>query len=294
MNMLTVLGGKGFIGGHFVDLLKKQNSQYIANEKLDYNVKTNDVISYISTVDNYNVFENPYIDIDTNLTVLIKLLESWRNRVEQKRYVGCFNFVSSWFVYGNEYGLRFLGNEIGLNGFGASETDRCDPKGFYGITKRAAEQLLISYCETYGLNYRILRLSNVIGPGDKKVSKKKNALTYMINQMKEDKLIELYDDGDFYRDFIHVDDCVTAIDLVLTKGDENAIYNIGGGVPVKFKNAIEHAWAKMGSRSEIVPIVGKEFHRVVQAKSFFMCTAKLRKLGFVPKYDIYQAIDTLI
>ena len=171
MNMLTVLGGKGFIGGHLVDLLKKQNSQYIANEKLDYNVKTNDVISYISTVDNYNVFENPYIDIDTNLTGLIKLLESWRNRVEYKQDFGCFNFISSWFVYGNEYGPNFSGNENGPNRLGARETDRCDPKGFYGITKRAAEQLLISYCETYGLNYRILRLANVIGPGDKKVSK---------------------------------------------------------------------------------------------------------------------------
>src|ERR1035437_2117586 len=204
---LSVFGGQGFIGSKFIEQTTQQ-VRVMPHRDLSVNIFDHDVLNFISTVDNYNVFENPYIDIDTHLTGLIKLLESWRNRVEYKQDFGCFNFISSWFVYGNEYGPNFSGNENGPNRLGARETDRCDPKGFYGITKRAAEQLLISYCETYGLNYRILRLANVIGPGDKKVSKKKNALTYMVNQLKEDKKIEIYDGGDFYRDFIHVDDCV--------------------------------------------------------------------------------------
>ena len=53
------------------------------------------------------------------------------------------------------------------------ESDYCDPTGFYSITKRAAEQLIISYCNTFNLKYRILRLTNIIGENDKKVSSQK-------------------------------------------------------------------------------------------------------------------------
>ena len=115
---------------------------------------------------------------------MIKVLENIKNKNNTT-----FNFISSWFVYGN-------------TDLPAHEESYCDPRGFYSITKRAAEQLLISYCETYEIKYRILRLANVIGTGDKKVSKKKNALTYLINELKQDNAINLYSDGDLYRDYI--------------------------------------------------------------------------------------------
>ena len=42
------------------------------------------------------------------------------------------------------------------------ENALCDPKGFYSITKRTAEQLLISYCETFNIKYRIVRILCVV------------------------------------------------------------------------------------------------------------------------------------
>ena len=43
---------------------------------------------------------------------------------------------------------------------------------------------LISYCKTYNINYRILRLGNVVGVGDLGVSKEKNALQYLVDKIK--------------------------------------------------------------------------------------------------------------
>ena len=92
-------------------------------------------VYFISTVDNYNVHTDMHIDINTNLNVLMDVLKSFRESSPD----AVFNFISSWFVYGN----------VPLP---AKEDSHCNPRGFYSITKRAAEQMLISYCETFGLN----------------------------------------------------------------------------------------------------------------------------------------------
>jgi UDP-glucose 4-epimerase len=189
---INVLGGYGFIGGRYC----KMTPNVIKNEKYDYQVKSNNILYFISTVHNYNVFTQPYLDIGTNLTTLIKTLETCRDKDLT------FNFISSWFVYG----------DVPLP---AKEDSYCDPKGFYSITKRTAEQLLISYCQTFNLKYRILRLGNVLGETDSKVSAKKNALQYLINELKVGNDINLYDGGNVYRDYIYIDDVVNAINLVI-------------------------------------------------------------------------------
>ena len=270
--LINVLGGNGFVGSRYRELTEN----VVINAKYDYNVKDDsEVVYFISTVDNYNVYTNPFVDIETNLTWLINTLESCKDKNIT------FNFISSWFVYG----------DVELP---AKEDSHCDPKGFYSITKRAAEQLLISYCETFGLNYRILRLSNILGPQDKKVSKKKNALQYMINQLKNNEDISLYDGGNTYRDYLYVDDCVDAINLILEKGDLNTIYNIGSGYPTYIGKVIEYAKEQLNSTSNIGNIPPAEFHNIVQTKNMVLDNTKLINLGFKPKYKISDIIDTLI
>jgi nucleoside-diphosphate-sugar epimerase len=274
MELINVFGGSGFVGGRFCEL----TPDVIVNDRDDYNIKTNDVLYFISTVDNYNIYDDPFIDIETNLTTLIKVLETIRNKQVGNLTI---NFISSWFVYGNVQ-------------LPARENAYCDPKGFYSITKRAAEQLLISYCETFGINYRILRLSNILGPQDKKVSKKKNALQYMINQLKNNEDINLYDGGNAFRDYLYVDDAVDAINLILQKGEKNTIYNVGSGVPTYIGKAIEYAKDKLNSTSNIGSIPPAEFHNIVQTKNMVLDITKLERLGFKPKYNSYNIIDTLI
>jgi nucleoside-diphosphate-sugar epimerase len=204
--------------------------------------------------------------------------------------------MSSWFVYGQDSG--FSGghpSQIGNGPRGIPETDPCEPKGFYSITKRCAEQLLMSYCETFGLQYRILRLANVLGKQDKKVSAKKNALQYLLGEIAANRPVDLYDSGYFYRDYIDVRDCARAIDLVVQRGEINSIYNIGNGRPIIFRDIIRYARDAMDSASELRTIEQKEFHKKVQSsRSFFMDNTKLESLGYRPEYSIQETVDDII
>lgn len=285
MAILNVFGGYGFVGTQFLNTTK---NGYIKNYRDNYEVRADDVVYFISTVDNYNVQKDSCLDINTNLVVLMKVLDNYRSYSEKTRNKGCFNFISSWFVYGQDSGF-------GEGSRGIPETDSCDPKGFYSITKRCAEQLLMSYCETFNLNYRILRLANVLGAEDKKVSAKKNALQYLLGELSHNRPVDLYDSGYFYRDYIDVRDCARAIDLVVNRGEINSIYNIGNGQPIIFRDVIRYARDAMDSASEIRTIEQKEFHKKVQSsRSFFMDNTKLRDLGYRPDYDIRKTVDDII
>jgi len=267
------LFGKGFVGLRYCEMVPEVR----ANQRNDYDVCEKDVLYMISTIHNYHVWTNPYLDIETNLSTLIEVLESFRKFDGG----GTFNFISSWFVYGT----------VPLP---AREDAHCDPKGFYSITKRTAEQLLISYCETYKLNYRIIRLPNVLGETDSKVSKKKNALQYMLRQVQSNETLSLYDGGHALRDYMYVDDVVRAIHLILEKGNQNEIYNIGTGVGVSVRQCLDYAIKKINSTSKIEVIEPAEFHKVVQTVNMVIDNTKIKNLGFLPKYTIYDIIDRLL
>lgn len=270
---ISVFGGTGFVGSAFV---KKSHHNCVVVPREQRNPPTDSVLYLISTVDNYNVFSDLQRDINTNLVTLMETLEHCR------RESMCFNFVSSWFVYGTHSSLP------------VSETAQCDPRGFYSITKRAAEQLLISWCTTFGVNYRILRLGNIYGPGDTKASTKKNAIQHMVREVQNNRPINLYENGMIVRDMLHVDDTVRAIDLVLEKGEINSIYNIGSGQPTLLRDIIDIATYLTDSTSEINSIPTPAFHQQVQARDFWLDTTKLQELGFTPQVPLEQGIKTLL
>ena len=153
MNKISVFGGTGFIGGTFCKLYPEDVILVPRNSK---DPESNEVLYFISTTTNQSVFSNLHIDIDTNLSLFVDILDKCKDKNIT------FNFISSGFVYGNDV-------------INAKESDCCNPTGFYTITKRCAEQLLISFCETFGIKYRILRIGNVYGL-DKTISSGKNAL----------------------------------------------------------------------------------------------------------------------
>lgn len=274
--MITIYGGNGFIGNVFCNNVKLQKTFKMGRNDINPPQETKKIIYFVSTVDNYNVLTNPYIDIETNLTHLIRVLESCKGKDIE------FVFISSWFVYG----------ETDLP---AREDSHCKPKGFYSITKLAAEQLLESYCKTFNIKYKIIRLGNVIGKSDSKASKKKNALQYLINEMKNDRTINLYNGGDFYRDFIHVEDVVFGINLIMDKGNQNEIYNLSSTEePILFSEVIKYIYEKIGSKSKIESMEPTDFHKIVQVKSMILDTSKIENLGFKEKYSIFNALDAII
>ena len=229
--------------------------------KDDRKPKSNDILYTISTVDNYNVHDKITLDVDTNLHVLCEVLDHCRSEDIT------FNFISSWFVYGQ-----------GI--LPAKEDSKCDPQGFYSITKLCAENLIKSFSQTTGMKYRILRLCNVMGPGDRKASRKKNAIQWMIDELKADRDVKLYDHGSHCRDIMHVDDVCRAIKLVMDKGELNQIYNIGSGNPTSVSEIMSLAKHYSRSRGELLNMEPPEFHKNVQTQNFWMDTTKLKSLGF--------------
>lgn len=268
--MKVNLFGHGFIGQEF----SKLNPETVINDRNDLFPKHNKVIYFISTIDNYNVFSNPYLDIETNLTTLVRVLENCRTTYGNDFE---FNFISSWFVYGKVE-------------CPAREDSYCNPTGFYSITKRAAEQLLMSYCETHKANYRILRMPNVLGIADRKVSKKKNALQYMIRELANGRDVSLYK-GNILRDYMDVRDVVRAIQLIIETGKCNSVYNVGGGVGWSIGELLDVAIQALGGeRGEIHEIEVPDFHKNVQVEQMFMDITKLKGLGFQPKHNVLETV----
>ena len=270
--MISVFGGTGFVGSEFCKQFKNEVTIIDRNSFTPISEK---VLYLISTVDNYNILTDSKKDINTNLIHLMNVLDECKNKNIE------FTFISSWFVYGD-------------TDLPAKESSVCRPKGFYSITKYAAELLLESYCKTFNIKYKIIRLGNVLGNSDGKISKKKNALQFLISQIKENKEINLYNNGDFYRDFIHVSDVAKGIKHIMDNGISNETYNLGCGIPIVFKSIIDYAVEKTNSKSNIGIMEATDFHKIVQVESMYLDTSKLNELGFKPEKNIYQIVDELL
>ena len=272
MSKISVFGGSGFIGSEFCRTYPDDVEIISRN---GYIPKSEKILYLISTVDNYNVLTDSLLDINTNLVHLMKVLDNCKNKNIE------FIFISSWFVYGN-------------TSLPANENSTCNPKGFYSITKYAAELLLESFCKTFDIKYKIIRLGNVIGSGDSKISKKKNALQYLIHELKNNRDIKLYNDGNFYRDIIAVEDVVAGIKFIVENGKSGEIYNLASGTKTSFRDIILYAKDRLSSTSKIGTMEPTDFHKLVQVESMVLDVSKLSELGYIPTKTTFQIIDNLL
>jgi nucleoside-diphosphate-sugar epimerase len=269
--MISVYGSSGFIGSRFCEMYPADVYRVPREQRLP---ESDDLLYLISTTHNYNVYDNPQLDIDTNLTVLIETLEACRERSVT------FNFVSSWFVYGD-------------TSLPAKEDAVCRPKGFYSITKKTAEDLLVSYCQTFDIKYRIFRLANVLGKGDT-YSERKNALQYIAEKLRNHEPIDLYYGGDFVRDYIYVDDVCRALKKAISESSHNEIINVGNGQATRFGDIISLIGNKVSSKSVITSIEPPKFHQKVQVKDMWLDISKLHRLGFEAEADLDKMIVSIL
>lgn len=123
-------------------------------------------------------------------------------------------FASSGAVYGN------------TSGSGASENEELFPNTIYGLSKKWSEDSIYYYHQSAELNYIVLRLPSVYGPGEGK-----GVIARWLDQVTEDRIVRLHGDGTQMRSFLHIDGLCSAIVYSLDyKGsgvfnisDENAI-----------------------------------------------------------------------
>jgi len=98
------------------------------------------------------------------------------------------------------------------------------PNSPYSASKAAADLLVRAAVRTYGLLGMVVRSSNAYGP----YQFPEKLIPLMILQAREGNPLPVYGDGRHVRDWVHVQDLVAAIGLVLQRGEPGGVYNVGG------------------------------------------------------------------
>ena len=118
---------------------------------------------------------------------------------------------------------------------GAGEPMLCDesaaaqPVSFYGLTKLWQEQVLSAFAATRGIGLHVLRLQNVYGPLQDGTNPAAGIVATLARNIICGRGVELFEDGEMTRDFVHVDDVVRAIISSIEVATGQQTFNIGTG-----------------------------------------------------------------
>ena len=121
----------------------------------------------------------------------------------------------------------------------------------YSSSKAAADLLALAYFRTYGLPVSISRCSNNYGP----YQFPEKLIPLMIANALADKPLPVYGTGENVRDWLYVEDHCRAVDLVLRRGREGQVYNIGGHNEMRNIDIVRLICRELGKSEELITFV---------------------------------------
>jgi len=244
---ILVTGGAGFIGGNFCHymvekypnymitaldaltyagnletiepIIRKTNFKFVKGDITDRafineffnNEKFDTVINFAAESHVDRSIENPEVFLKTNILGTQVLMDA-----SLKTGVKRYHQVSTDEVYGDlpldRPDLFFI------------EDTPIHTSSPYSASKAAADLLVQSYNRTFGLPITISRCSNNYGP----YHFPEKLIPLMIKNALANQSLPVYGKGENVRDWLHVYDHCTAIDLIIHKGRVGEVYNIGG------------------------------------------------------------------
>jgi UDP-glucose 4-epimerase len=154
----------------------------------------------------------------------------------------------------------------------------------YGATKAAGEMLLSGYSASYGLAGTALRFANVYGPG---MARKDSFVPRLMRAAAEGRGVQIYGDGEQLRDYVHVDDVVQAILLVLRTGHTGPLV-VGSGRSDSVNDLVTAAREVTGAELPVehVPAKPGEMPAVV------LDISAARALGYEPRHTLASGLAT--
>ena len=150
----------------------------------------------------------------------------------------------------------YPGDVSGLQLVGTTEDSKIHPSSVYGITKQARESLVMTVGPTLGIASVGLRYQNVFGPGQSLTNPYTGILSIFSAQIRQDKSINVFEDGLESRDFVYVDDVarVTA-QAALDPRANGQVLNVGSGVGTSVSDVVDELMRAYG-RTVPVEITG--------------------------------------
>ncbi len=156
------------------------------------------------------------------------------------------------------------------------ETDELLPRNPYSATKVGADRLAYSFFASYGLPVCITRASNNYGP----YQYPEKLIPLFVTNLLEDKPVPIYGDGRNVRDWLHVMDHCRAVDLVIQRGVDGEVYNIGGGNERENIDVVNIIFGHLKKPESLKQYVkDREGHD----RRYSLCSAKLQQLGWQPQ-----------
>ena len=300
---LLVTGGAGFIGSNFIRYL---HSKYPAYEVINL-----DTLTYAGNLENLadisgecfyrfvkgdiadvslvrqvftegievvvNFAAESHVDrsiedassfITTNITGTQVLLEAARAH-QVKRFIQ----ISTDEVYGS----------LGPQGL-FTEHSPLSPNSPYSASKAGADHLVRAYYETFRLPVMITRSSNNYGP----YQFPEKFIPLFITNALVDEPLPLYGDGLNVRDWLQVEDNCAAIDLVLHRGKEGEIYNVGGNCEKTNLEVVKIILKELNKPESLLRFVKD---RPGHDRRYALDTAKIaRELGWYPQCSFEEGI----
>jgi UDP-glucuronate 4-epimerase len=234
--------------------------------------------------------ENPHAYVSSNIIGFVNILEACRHT-----NVRHLVFASSSSVYGNSTQMPLRTNATVDN-----------PISLYAATKKSNELMAFTYSHLFGLRTTGLRLFTVYGPW----GRPDMAYFSFTKAILDDKPIQVFNNGNLYRDFTYINDITEGIQLILLRQPESArseirrpdvsgqlsqtsykIYNIGHAEPVLLNDFISEIEQNLGKPAVKVnkPMQPGDVYRTEADVSDLMAD-----YGYRPKTSLNEGIAEFV
>jgi dTDP-L-rhamnose 4-epimerase len=173
------------------------------------------------------------------------------------------------------------------------EGDPTQATSLYAASKLAQEHMCRIACESVGVTFVNLRFQNVYGPGQSLRNPYTGIISIFINALRQGNNIDIFEDGEESRDFVYVEDIVTALRKSLeARLDGNDTINVGFGQRISVKQLVALLETKIGV-SGLSRISGR--FRPGDIRHCFADIARMQQvLGCTPQVNIQTGLSNVV
>lgn len=300
--LAVVLGGLGFMGSHLSRALLHLGYRVRIFDKLyaaDQLIR--DIQSQVEIVEGDYERPEDVMGVLADASFCYHLIHTTvpGSSMQDPAYDAQSNVVSSvrWLSQLNKTSLKkMIYVSSGGTVYGIPQTNPiCEdhpthPISSYGITKLCIEKYLALYANLYGLDYRIVRPSNVYGEGQR-LHIHQGIIGVFVDKVFHGEPIEIWGDGQVRRDYLYITDLVSALVVLLNHEGPTRIFNISSGRGYSVLEIIQIIEKISGKKIDIGFLPGRGFDVPANVLSYDRLEDET---GWTPKVSLYEGISRYI